>query len=935
MDAEKKKSKKGLIIVLAVVITAVLAVGTVAIIRLSGALKKANAKNIKMYKELREQIGNITPEEQVVINVAGIDISVTEITVNEYNEEPAKEEGVMQVSGVTKDGNEYKTSGDSVLLDKGDKKLKLTPQDTGKKVDAAKVAGTVSAITKDNGYKKNVRDWNENYGAYYIEAAECILYYPKQLKLVEERENLSLLFKDTRSSATLEVLLDENPYESMQEVENLMKYGKGSKCLAIGNDWYSEERYYKQGSRDLTEFSYVGLGKTYQVRANLMYENEYSFVFFELRNLIKCKFIEDGIWETNNPADAESETVNAAYVSPTNYDPVLHPTTYYVKEWESAVQYPHVFTKICQDKEHVSFTDPKTGALIVFVKRKSNYKSPVEYNNDCYFDKYEFVGEGSIKGKVSYNGETMVEYSTIRSGYMYTVQMLYDSAYHVAYDDAYNILQVFLPGNDLSNMEVQDVYLPEVDANITIPLQAKDMGKEGTAEGTNYYYLDSFYNYDFQVEFWKTTKGRDNIFEAFEVVAEDRDIKAGEDWVKWHNAHGAYIGVVGEEFTGIIRFENKNSYEIYKGIWNNMGISFANELATPSDEVRTTVDELLSEELEAQCTWASESVEEDLQFADMESQQTKPYVTNTGDVVGDEYTSDNNVPSKPEEKLERQETKKEETKKEETKKEEPKKQENAKKDDPYYDDFDDCYEMLTDWYESIYDNMSISKISTPVADSVVCGEANYVEYEYITDAEFEALLKWIEDDGYYRCEYLENAPEDEEFYVYVGSEMNNADTSEYSVILMLDYDGWGCLEATYFYVWPLANPAHGAVFIDYDSMDELWYQDYDILCAYRTALHYDMRSLRQYRSSHYFDYYYRITPVTNNWAYRFYRSGYGQGDYDPMEFIDDYTTEYIYEEGIMDGYTFIPQRMYYYNAVTGALFEVYDDGSLEFVAFTD
>lgn len=53
MDAEKKKSKKGLIIVLAVVITAVLAVGTVAIIRLSGALKKANAKNIKMYKGQR------------------------------------------------------------------------------------------------------------------------------------------------------------------------------------------------------------------------------------------------------------------------------------------------------------------------------------------------------------------------------------------------------------------------------------------------------------------------------------------------------------------------------------------------------------------------------------------------------------------------------------------------------------------------------------------------------------------------------------------------------------------------------------------------------------------------------------------------------------------------------------------------------------------
>lgn len=933
MGNEEKKSKKGLIIVLTIVIAVVIAVGAVAIIRLSGALKKANAQNIKMYKELREQIENITPEEQVVINVAGIDIAVTEITVNEYNEEPVAGDGEIQVSGVTKDGNEYKKNGDSVLLDNGDKKLKLTPQDTGKKVDAAKVAGTVSAVTKASGYKEGIRDWNENYAAYYIETAECILYYPKQLKLVEEREDLSLLFKDTRSNATLEVLLDENQYKSMQEVEKLMKYGKGSKCLAIGNDWYTEERYYIQGERDLTEFSYVGLGKTYQVRANLMYENEYSFVFFELRSLIKCKFIEDGIWETNNPEDGESETVNAAYVSPTNYDPVLQPTTYYVKEWESAVQYPHVFTKTYQDKEHVSFTDPKTGALVVFVRRKSNYKTPVEYNNDCYFDKYEFVGEGSIKGKVSYNGETIVEYSTIRSGYLYTVQMLYDSAYHVAYEDAYNILQVFLPGNDLSNMEVQDLYLPEVDASITIPLQAKDMGKESTGEGMNYYYLDSFYNYDFQVEFWPTTKGKDNIFEAFEVVAEDKDIRAGEDWVKWHNAQGAYIGVVGEEYTGIIRFTNKNSYEIYKGIWENMGISFVKELVTPSDEVRTTVDELLDEELEAQCTWASEPVEEDLRFADMESQQTKPYVTNTGKVVGDVYTSDNNGPSKPEDKPQKEEIKKEESPKEEPVKEEPAKEEPPE--DSYNEDFDDCYEMLTQWYESIYDNMPISRLSTPVSDSVVCGEANYIEYEYITDEEFDAILKWIEDDGYYRCEYLENAPEDEEFYVYVGSEMNKAELSDYSVILMLDYDGWGCLEATYFYVWPLANPARGAVFIDYDSMDELWYQDYDILCAYRSALHYDMRSLRQYRNSNYFDYYYRITPVRNNWTYEFYNSGYGQGDYDPMEFVDDYTTEYIYEEGIMDGYAFVPQRMYYYKGVTGTLFEVLDDGSLEFVAFTD
>lgn len=921
MDTKEKKSRKSLIIVIAVIAAVVLGVGAFLIIKFFGS---SNSGDVKKYKEIREQIENVLPNEEVVINAAGVDVGVTEISDEEYAEEPA------EVIGVTDDGNEYKKCGGGVLLDDGDKKLKLTLKDTGKKVDAAKLAGTVSAITKKTGYKKNVRDWNENYAVYYIEAAECLLYYPKQLKLVEERENLSLLFKDSRSSATLEVLLDNNTYSSMQEVESLMSFGSNSMCLAIGNDWYTEERYYKQGTRDLTEFSYVGLGKTYQVRANLMYENEYSFVFSKLRSLIKCKFIDDGIWEKTNTYDAEAVSVSTAYVSPNDYDPVLRPTTYYVSDWNSAVQYPHVFTKIHQDKEHVSFTDPKTGALIVFVRRETPYTSPAEYNNDCYFETFEYVGEGSIKGIVSYEGDTMVEYSTIKDGYMYTVQMLYNSDYHVAYSDAYNILQVFLTGGGLSNMEVQDIFLPEVNGNITIPLQSKSLGRENTAEGYNYSFFDPFYDNSFQVEFWTTTKGKDNIFEAFDVIAEDDSVMAGEDWVKWHNQNGAYIGVVGEEYTGIIRFTNKNAFEIYKGIWDNMGIRFIKELVTPSDEVRASVDELLDDELEAQCTWASEPVEDNMNFTAMEPQQTEPYTTNTEEVEAAEYTSDNNGPSEPEDN-----TGKNDPDEDDTNVSEPDDNYNSHKDDPYYDDFDDCYEMLMDWYESIYDGMSLSKISTPVEDSVVCGEANYVEYEDISDEEFAELLAWIEDDGYYRCDYLENAPDDEEFYVYVGSEMNNADTSEYSVILMLDYDGWGCLEATYFYVWPVANPAHGAVLIDYDKMDELWYQDYDILCAYRTALHFDMRSLRQYRNNDYFDYYYRITPVYNNWAYRLYNSGYGQGDYDPDEFIDEYTTEYLYEEGIMDGYTFVPQRIYYYNAVTGTLFEVYDDGSIEFVAFTD
>ena len=151
----------------------------------------------------------------------------------------------------------------------------------------------------DTGYKKGRDNYNHNYAIWYVEPAQCLVYYPAQLTLSEVKENNTAIFTDTKSKAKLKISLDENNYSCMDDVESFIANTEYNKVLASGTDWFSCETK----GKSMTEFSVTGLGQEFAVNVDLTYENKYVFVFEELRSLIQCKFVEGGKWVSNERVD--------------------------------------------------------------------------------------------------------------------------------------------------------------------------------------------------------------------------------------------------------------------------------------------------------------------------------------------------------------------------------------------------------------------------------------------------------------------------------------------------------------------------------------------------------------------------------------------------------------------------------------------------------
>ena len=116
-------------------------------------------------------------------------------------------------------------------------------------------AAVVSTLIRQDGYTKGKKDYSTAYSTYYIEAADCILYYPSQLSVLSANEDNSLVIKDTRSNAVLNVRLTENNYSSMDELEGFISASENNLILAYGPAWYSAE----QKKNGKTTFRYDGL----------------------------------------------------------------------------------------------------------------------------------------------------------------------------------------------------------------------------------------------------------------------------------------------------------------------------------------------------------------------------------------------------------------------------------------------------------------------------------------------------------------------------------------------------------------------------------------------------------------------------------------------------------------------------------------------------
>ena len=554
-----------------------------------------DASKNKGFTQVVTNINNVTiVNENKIVYDDGDGLKMTIEPATEKDKEAVK----SGKTGTTRDGATWKSNDDVIVVE--DKKL--TVEKNSKKKDDAKVAAVATALNTQTGYTKGVTDYNPNYAVYYIEEAECLFYYPKQLTLVKEGEDLSLLFRDTRSKAELKVKLSENDFKSMDEVESLIANSEQCQILASGTDWFSAESY----GKGTTTFSLTGLGNKYAVTADFTYENKYNFVFNNLRKLIKCKFINDGVWVSNAKKNTTGKKVAALAKNASNYDPYLQRTSYFSKDLNCVIAYPDIFSKVYDDGSSVSLTDPVTGANIVL--NVSETSKQIEYYMERYSENgAELVSDHSLRADL----DGTYIFITIGNGRIWTANMNFDPQYKGVYSDAYKMLEISIPGEAINNTEMQDIFFPDYNCFIRVPLQFVMYSHSGRT----YNLRDEFTGMESVLYFTEVddTEDYNDLFKAFNVVAKDNAVVLGEDSVKWHNNDGLFIGGAGRKYSALLDISSSNAFDVYETCWKNFDICFCqgDELITDAEEIRkeAQAETILNTARKEQLTEESDSKE--------------------------------------------------------------------------------------------------------------------------------------------------------------------------------------------------------------------------------------------------------------------------------------------------------------------------------------
>lgn len=514
------------------------------------------------------------------IQVETVPDAEIEAAVRTAAEAPHSTEGVTE-SGVTKEGNIWVTVYEQVFILQGDNVYQVVADKNTKQADNGKVAAAASALVSDvEEYKKGKDDWNHGYGIYFLEGANCLLYYPAQLNFVEAWEDGSVLFRDMRSNAQITVTLEENPFTCMDELESLMAHTEHNRVLASGTDWYSTEEV---GKTD-TVFCYTGLGNEYMVNVTLRYENRYDFVFGDLRKQISCRFVDSGIWVSNQRADTTGKAVSVVAKEPGIYDPAMNGIWDYLDEWDLYVYRPDILTKayVSDAGEHI-WTDPVTGAYLVVDRLPdSGISSPAELAE--YMWPYE--AESSGENAVRFWSPDSVGYAMTQNGSLYTAQLFFPEKFDYVYQPALELLKLHTGGEDVSSTEMKDIFFSDYRCCFTVPMQFQ---KQSRSDGV-YEYMDSRTGMWMTITFTDGTdeEGQENIYSLFHVAAEDNAVELGEDYVKWHNSEGLRIGAVGADCTVIMEINGWNAYETYELSWDRFAVRFSDgaEKESAADGIR-------------------------------------------------------------------------------------------------------------------------------------------------------------------------------------------------------------------------------------------------------------------------------------------------------------------------------------------------------------
>ena len=320
----------------------------------------------------------------------------------------------------------YVTAGDQTVRAET-KNEKKEPTKTIQKTASTAVAAMSTTLVKEEPYAKGRDDYDHNHAVYFMEAADCLIFYPAQLTQKRCYEDQSVVFSDSRSSATCSVKLENNPYRNIEELESLMRNSPNNTVLSWGKDWLTGETI----QNGTITYTYVGFGQKYMVTAQFSYPRKYSFVFDDLRELIRCRFIEGAKWKSESRS-------------------------------------------------------PRS-------RRASDF--------------------------------------------------------------------------DASAMGIADLYYPNHDLWLALPDTLDE--QEDSADCIVFY--DEKNKESARVTFAAVRDGEaDNLFDVFDVVAEDRDVMVGEDYIRWRNRNGMYIGTVCGNRAALLEFTGNQSYYTYKALYDDI-----------------------------------------------------------------------------------------------------------------------------------------------------------------------------------------------------------------------------------------------------------------------------------------------------------------------------------------------------------------------------
>ncbi len=448
------------------------------------------------------------------------------------------------------------------------------PEGQGAEKAASKAAALVD---KRSAYSERTRDWDESAATRYLELADCVLYYPAQLSRVMEYEDSTLELSDPRSSARLKITYEPNPYTSMDEVEGFIESSENDRILAYGPAWYSAE--YFDGAN--TVYTFAGLGENYIVYAELTYETRHHFVFGELRELIKCKFVGDGGWKSDEKASGyydESSLYGAKFSRDT--------VAYYCEELKVILLYPEMFSHKGDvgDTYYVSFLDPRSGAAIGLERLSEDVtvKSLAEsglYTDVNAVDEHSAVCENPDAGVYAY-------------AYFGTESVLATVNYPVEYTWVYEELLAeikVVPAEDFyDNTELREIVYSDIGARVTLPLQFEELGFYGGVAS----FEDSSTGIALSVTFEEIhdNSQKEDIFLCFNILAEDGDLTLGENHVSWMNNDGYFYGARGNYSLALLEIHAPNAPTVYRSVLGQIKVEFVSEL----ERVKTE-DELMLE----------------------------------------------------------------------------------------------------------------------------------------------------------------------------------------------------------------------------------------------------------------------------------------------------------------------------------------------------